>query len=208
MKRILKNISIILTGKEKKKAAFLILLNLIVSVIDILSLAALLFIINIYTLQSVSARTTYLPAWLSDRNSILLIFLFTLFFILKSIGGFLVFQAQNRFVYHVASRISQANLIRYLNGAYSNYVNVDSSVHIRKIIQQPTEFCHYILAGVQQIISEGILICLTIFAILIFNAKLFLLLFVVLLPAVIAIAYLNLWGESISVSPGSIVGIH
>ena len=54
---------------------------------------------------------------------------------------------QLKFVYRVSSRLSEKNLAGYLNGDYNNYVNVDSSVHIRRISQQPVEFGHYVLGG-------------------------------------------------------------
>src|SRR4029078_6023403 len=65
------------------------------------------------------------------------------------------------------------------------------SVHIRSISQQPIEFSQYVLAGTQLIITETILICLSVIAIILYNAKVFLLLSVVLLPAVIFLAWLT-----------------
>jgi ABC-type multidrug transport system fused ATPase/permease subunit len=165
--------------------------NMIVSVIDILSLAMLLFIINFYTQGTHPSKLNYLSGWIFNRDSIYLILLFFIFFMMKSVAGFFVFQSQNRFVYEVASRISEGNLQNYLEGSYTDYTNEDSSVLIRKISQQPTEFCHYVLAGIQQIFTESILICLTILAILLFNAKLFLFLFIILLPAVIILSYVT-----------------
>lgn len=81
-------------------------------------------------------------------------------------------------------------MLNYLKGDYINYINADSSVHIRKISQQPIEFSHYILSGVQQIIAQAVLILLTLLAIVIYKPFLFLLLFVLLLPPVIFIAYI------------------
>jgi ABC-type multidrug transport system fused ATPase/permease subunit len=97
---------------------------------------------------------------------------------------------QLQFVYRVASRLSQKKLLNYLNGSYNNYVSIDSSVHIRNISQQPIEFAHYVLWGLQQIISQSVLILITIIAILIFNPVLFPLLFIILAPPVILIGIL------------------
>ncbi len=44
------------------------------------------------------------------------------------------------------------------------YVNIDSSVHIRRISQQPIEFSTYILTNLQQIISQSLLVLFTICA--------------------------------------------
>lgn len=78
----------------------------------------------------------------------------------------------------------------YLNGDYIDYVNIDSSVHIRKISQQPIEFCHYVLTGFQQIVSQSFLILITIIAILIYNPVLFPMLFIILAPPIILIGFL------------------
>ena len=102
----------------------------------------------------------------------------------------MVFRMQLRFVYGVASRLSRQKLLNYLNGSYNSYVNTDSSVHIRSISQQPIEFGHYVLGGLQQIISQSVLIVVTIIAVLIYNPVLFPLLFVILTPPVILTGFL------------------
>ena len=104
--------------------------------------------------------------------------------------GFIVLRMQLHFVYGVASRLSQKKLLNYLDGSYNNYVNIDSSAHIRNISQQPIEFGHYVLGGLQQIISQSILIFITIIAILIFNPILFPLLFAILTPPIILTGFL------------------
>jgi len=109
--------------------------------------------------------------------------------VLKSIAAFLILQTQNKFVYQVGSRISKTNLKQYLEGTYNDYVDIDSSIHIRNISQKPIEFCHHVLSGIQLIITELILIALSMIAILLFNATLFLLLFAILMPAIILISF-------------------
>jgi len=67
-----------------------------------------------------------------NGDSIALLMIFLLLFILKSLAGYYITQMQYRFVYQVASRISETNMLRYLEGSYTDYVNVDSAVNIRK----------------------------------------------------------------------------
>src|SRR6185436_5032629 len=55
--------------------------------------------------------------------------------------------------------------------------------------QQPVEFAHYVLSGLLQMFTEFVLIILTVIAILLFDARLFLLLLVLLFPAVILISF-------------------
>src|SRR4051812_37195473 len=176
MKEILKNTLSILNSNEKRMLGIFIALNVIISLIDIVSLALLVFLISFYTQGVIHFSFASKLQWLFDKNSLLPISIFLFLFIAKSFFGYLVLAAQYRYVYKVASRISRFNLLKYLEGSYDDYVHTDSSIYVRKILHQPIEFCHYVLAGIQQIITESILSFFTVIAILVFNARLFLLL--------------------------------
>ncbi len=190
MKHIIKKSIAILRPEERRRMGVLVVLDLLISLADIASLAWLLLIIKIYTQPAPLTTVAFLPNWLQNRHSLLPITLFLLLFSGKNLAGFLVYRSQCRFIAQVATRIARHRLLHYLEGAYSNYINVDSSVHIRKISYQPIDFCQHVLAGIQQVITQGLLVVLTITAILLFNAQLFLLLFILLLPPVIGISYL------------------
>lgn len=101
----------------------------------------------------------------------------------------MISNAQFKFTGQVAVRISKQKLDSYLHGRFTEFVNIDSAEHIRKIAFQPFEFCQHILTGIQQIIIQSCLILITIIAILLFNAKLFFLLFLILLPPVTLVFY-------------------
>jgi ABC-type multidrug transport system fused ATPase/permease subunit len=163
----------------------------VISIADIISIALLLFIIGFYTGSVNYQAVTWIPGWLLNQQSIWLIGLFLLFFVLKSIVAYLYHAAQYKFVYRVALRIAGSKLLSYLKGNYTDFVKIDSSVHIRSISQQPVEFSQYVLAGTQLMITESILVCLSVFAILLYNAKVFVMLLLVLLPAVILLAWLT-----------------
>lgn len=190
MKQLLKNTWIILNRAEQKKLLRIILFNVIVSLADIASLAFLLLIIRFYTQPATTLHILFLSISTFNRNSVLLIALFLLGFAVKNLFGYLVHQMQYRFVYQVASRLSDKNLSKYFKGTYNEYVTIDSSIHTRKISQEPIEFGHYVLSGIQQIITQIILIVFTVIAILLFNAKLLVILFAILLIPVILTAYL------------------
>ncbi len=185
---MISKILFLLSGKEKRRLAGLIVGNVLISTVDIASLGLLLYIVGIYTRQSTTAIPAFLPGWLTDRNSLVLIGLFVLFFLGKSVMGYFILQAQYKFVFRVASRISETNMLQYLEGGYPEYVQVDASVHIRKISQQPIEFSQYVLAGCQLMISEGFLVTLTVFGIILFNVKLFFMLAFLLMPAILLLA--------------------
>ena len=190
MKNIIKNIFIILNSSEKRKAIQLIFLEIIISFLDIAFLAFLLYVIQFYTERSFLVSSAYFPLKIFDQYPLLLIFIFFILFGLKNVFGFQILSMQISFVYKVSSRLSLRNLMNYLHGSFHDYVNIDSSVHLHKISQQPIEFSHYVLTGFQQIISQGVLILFAVIAVLLYSPGLFLLLFVILTPAIIIAAFL------------------
>jgi ABC-type bacteriocin/lantibiotic exporter with double-glycine peptidase domain len=189
VKNILKHTWSVLEKNEKKRFIVLSALDIVISVIDILSLALLLWIIKFY-IQPGQNNLTFLPGWLSDRQSVSFIAIFFFLFGIKNIAAFLITKAQYNFIAGVAVRISAINLSNYQQGEFKDFVNIDSSILVRKISLQPFEFCQFILSGIQQIITQSFLILLTIVAIILFNAKLFLLLLLILLPPVILVFYI------------------
>ena len=179
-----------LTPGEKRRMGMLILLDIVINVADIGFLAILLILVRLFT--DTSARRVgpfSLPASLTEANPLLLIIVFFLLYGIKNAMGFSIYRAQCRFLARIATRISEQKLKGYLEGGYWGYVNVDSSVNVREISYDPTEFAQHILGGIQQIITQGTLILFTVAAIVCYNAKLFLLLFLILLPPVYAIVY-------------------
>jgi hypothetical protein len=171
-----KNIFVILSSKEKSKVIKIIFLDILMSILDISFLAMLLFVIKFYTQEHLVSSFNF-PINFINKNPLSLVIIFFIFFSLKNYFGFYVIRMQLKFIYEVASRLSQKNITNYLNGNYTDYVSIDSSVHIRRISQQPIEFCHYVLGGFQQIVSQSLLILVTIFAIVIYDPVLFPLLF-------------------------------
>lgn len=189
MKTILKNTWAVLNEKEKKHFTILIGLDIIISIIDILSLILLLRIIQFYIQPVSTSKLSFLDNWLTDKNSVVFIAVFFLLFGLKNIAGYFIARAHYKFIGSVAVRICQNNLANYQQAGFEEFVNIDSSVHIRRISLQPFEFSQYMLSGIQQVITQLFLITITVVAIIIFNAKLFLLLLLILLPPVIFVFY-------------------
>jgi ABC-type multidrug transport system fused ATPase/permease subunit len=188
LKHIFKGILTLLNTKEKNKLCRLILLDLFISVLDILFLGLLLIVIGFYT-SGKPDKHYFIPGAWFNQDSILLIGLFLVLYCVKNWLGYLILRFQHHFFYGVATRLSKRNILHYLKDDYIKFVNVDSSVHIRQISQQPIEFSHYILNNVQQIISQSILILFTVGAILFYQPLLFLLLLTFLVPPIIILAY-------------------
>lgn len=191
MLHLIRKITTILNRAEKRRLWTLMLMDIAISIADIVCLALLLFIVHVYTDNTHSGgRWAFLSLWLTGPYALLIVLVFFLFFSVKNLLGFLIYRAQCRFLYRVASRISRQKLVSYLEGNYSGYTDVDSSVHIREISYHPLDFCQHVLGGIQQIVTQTALIVLAITGILFFNARLFLLLFVILLPPLVAVFYL------------------
>jgi ABC-type multidrug transport system fused ATPase/permease subunit len=186
IRQIVKYIFAILNRKEKRKFWQLAIADIFISIFDILFLIGLLYIINFYTFTGKVTSTSSYKIYF-ESHPILLIVLFCISFAVKNAYGFLVSKGQFNFVYDVASRLSKDNLIRYLNGSYADFVTVDSSVMNRKISQQPIEFSHYVLNGAQQVLSQAMLIIITVIAIFIVNPLLLPLLVLILVPPLLLI---------------------
>ena len=178
----------ILTLSERRQFWILIVLNALISIVDIAALVFLLLVISFYINNSVKGLD-FLPAWALDQNSIMLITFFLIIFGLKNLLGISISNRQYSFISRVAVRISKNKLENYQRGQFENYINIDSSELIRKIAFQPFEFCEHILLNIQQVIIQSFLIVLTIGAILLYNVKLFLLLFIILLPPVVLVFF-------------------
>ena len=187
MKHTLKKILGVLEKKERKHFFVLLLLDVIVNIVDIVFLAGLLWIIQFYIQPQHSSQLSFLPRWLAGSDSVLFIAVFFVGFSIKNLAGYIISRAHFTFTGKVAVRLSLNGLAKYQRSGFSEFIQTDSSVHIRNICFRPFEFCQYMLAGIQQIITQLSLMLITIIAIIIFNAKLFLLLLLILLPPVILV---------------------
>jgi ABC-type multidrug transport system fused ATPase/permease subunit len=178
--------SILIPG-EKIKLMKLVTLDIIIGALDIAFLGLMLAIIDFYT-KSDSTKD-FLGFNFANRDSLLLIIVFFLLFSVKNWFGYYVSSQQRYFFFGIASRLSKRNITQYMNEEYNHFVKVDSAIEIRVIGQQPIEFSNYILINIQQIISQGILIFFTVFGLLAYHPNLFFLLFCLLVPPVLALAY-------------------
>ena len=189
MKQILNNTWRILHRDEKKRFSLLILFDILISLLDILSLVILLLIVQFY-IQGNSTKLPFLQNLLTGRNPVFVIVFFLIFFAIKNLLAFSITRMQYKFIADVSVRISAKNLSRFQHADFNEFIQTDSSVHIRRIGFQPLEFCQHVLSGIQQIITQCFLIFLSVLAIVIFNARVFLLLLAVLLPPVVIVFYL------------------
>jgi ABC-type multidrug transport system fused ATPase/permease subunit len=191
VKQIIKNTLAVLDRKERKQLLAFTFLDILISMLDIAFLAMLLFIVQLYSASSPGRHLSFLPAKLNDPHSLWPVLIVFLLFCLKNGISYRIYESQCRFQFGIALRLSQNNLLQYLEGSYHQYINLDSAVHAGLISQQPMEFCQNILEGLQQCLKELVLICLTVTAVLLFNAQLFGILLFILIPPILLMAYLT-----------------
>ena len=190
MHRILKDIFNILNAGEKRKLWILSISDVVISILDIGFLVLLLYVIRFYTHNTPDSSAGFFSLHLFVKYPLLVIIFFFVLFAIKNGIGLIVAGAQYGFVYKVASRLSRDGLLSHLNGSFRDFVHIDSSVINRSISQQPIEFCHYVLNGMQQIFSQVVLILVTVAAILIYNPLLFPLLIIFLTPPIFFISFI------------------
>jgi ABC-type multidrug transport system fused ATPase/permease subunit len=188
--RFLSGILHVLNQKERARLFLLIFFDVLISALDIAFLGLTVLVINFYVKNSALPYTSWLPGSLNNQNSILLIILFFVLFGIKNLIAYWIAAARYRFMYNVATRLSEKGIRQYLKKDYLNFVNVDSSVYIRKISNQPIEFSTYILNNFQQVVSQGVLVIFALAAIIWYHASLFLLLFILLMPAIALLGWI------------------
>lgn len=191
MKKLIQDILFILTAKERRQFFLSASLGLFVSVVDIVSLALLFYVIGTYSSAYKLAGATFLSGFTERHHRFFPVAILLVVFLFKSAAAYKLYRYQNKLVSHVVSRISSANLYKHMYGKFYNHINIDSSVLIRRILHQPIEFGNYILSGLQQIVTETMLIILSVIAICIYDVKLLLSISLVMLPAIVVISYIT-----------------
>ena len=190
MIRYIRSIARKLDKREKTRLILLTISDAVVNIVDIAFLGGLVLLINAYTDPGYIHRIPLRWQLFIHRQPLLPALAFLGLYAAKNALGYLLFGMQFRFMYGVAGRISNTQLQRYLQSGYSSYVLTDSSVHFNRISNQPIEFAQHVVRSLQQVLSQGLLIIVTIAGLLIYSPKLFLLLLALLLPISLLIARL------------------
>lgn len=183
MKLIIKHIFKALTKEERRQLWSMIFPDILLSLLDIGFMAVLVWLTAMYA-GSNNTSVDVLDNFFG-KNSLWPIAIFLILFIAKNIFAGVVLTNQFQFIYKVALRISRNNLISYFHSDYAEHVQTAPAIYVRKISQEPIEFCYYVLRSFQQMVAQIILILVTIAAVLLYSPVIFLLLLIVLLPPVI-----------------------
>lgn len=191
MIRQFRNIISVLSKHEQRKFIALILLNTILSLADIASIAFVFVVLNIYSNQPVAWIQPFLEMINMKANPLMPAGLLVIVFVIKNIAGYFIIQSQLRFSASIATNLSSKNLLLFFEGSYQDYANIDASVWMRKICFEAQEFSMYVLYSCQQIINEILLIITTIAALAFYNIKILVIVLFALLPAVFLLAYIT-----------------
>lgn len=132
-----------------------------------------------------------MPAWHYLMHGPWPMLITSVFFLLKNLAAFLQTRLKFYVVFDVATRLSAASAMDYLEGSFDVFTQTDSSVLQRKISQQPIEFAQYVLGGLQQLFTECSLIVISVTGIALFDAKVFGLLLLILLPGILLFSYIT-----------------
>ena len=165
---------------EKMQFIKLVLLDALSSLIDIVTLAAFVYIMR-YILVADLSSAPYFVRFIFD-HLILSAVCFTSLFYLKNIGAYYLGSLEQRFVYKVATRISEERLDAYFELPFAEYTSKNSSAFVYEISHLPIEFCHYMLRSLHQLLGQLILMLITVITILIYKPTVFLLLLAILVP--------------------------
>lgn len=190
-RQLLSAILQVLTPKEKRQFRLLAAGNLFISLLDIASLAFLFVVIHFYAPQTAGTSRLFLSRLLPDGYSLWPATALLLLYILKSAGGYFIYRQQCSMVNNVACRLSQSALLQYMDGSYENHVNREAGTLVHAILHQPIEFTQHVLLGIQQMVTEGMLVLLSVTALLLYSPQLLLIVAATLLPAVLIIAVIT-----------------
>lgn len=177
MQRLFKNIWSLLVPVERKRVAFFVAGNTAVNLLDIACIACLLLVVKRYTSGQLHSLWPALG----------LVGLF----MLKHVIGHALYQYQVKAMTRIANRLSEANLAAYLHGSYQQFAGKDSSIFIRRIIHQPTEFAQYVLLNAQQLLSESMMVVFAVTALCWYNARLLGIITITLLPPALLLLVLT-----------------
>jgi ABC-type multidrug transport system fused ATPase/permease subunit len=176
----------ILKPAERQRLWWLVFIHVLINIIDVLALAALVYLINIYTREKPVLRRDLIPDWLLHRNILTPFFALVIFFACKSLAAYFVLRLQNSFLCKVATRLSRRNLEKLLRQG----TGLDEAAEaIRFVSQVPVEFADHILLSTKQICSELLIISMISVALLIFKTKLFIIISLMVIPVTVIIYF-------------------
>ena len=184
MKDNLKKILYIISGPYKLRIFFISVLTLIMSALEVFSVALIIPLLSNFVNDSNIAKEhiLYFGKYSNDQIFIIILTLFLFVFFLKNI--FLIFfnLAKNSFLYAIFFDVSNKIFKNYLNKQYSFFVKKNSSEFIRNITGECNIFSFGVVSPIIVLISDTIIIVFITIFLLFYNfwPTLFVILFIIL----------------------------
>lgn len=181
----LKQIWNVLNYTERRKLKAQLLLNIVLNVVDVLSVAFTLWLIKELLGEHSHLKILAETERIVRARAPLFILALLMLLALKNLALYQIKAQQYRFNYQVSLRLAEEQLFDSLQSNYADFINTDSAAHIYKIGQQPIEFAQYLLTAFQQIIIQSVLVGMVLIAVVVYNPLVLLLLILFLLPPVL-----------------------
>lgn len=175
----------VLNRTERRKLKWQLLLNIVLNVVDVLSVAFTLWLIKELLGEHSHLKILADTERIVRAHAPLFILALLMLLALKNLALYQIKAQQYRFNYQVSLRLAEEQLFDSLNSNYADFIDTDSAAHIYKIGQQPIEFAQYLLTAFQQIIIQSVLVAMVLIAVVIYNPLVLLLLILFLLPPVL-----------------------
>lgn len=175
---------------QKRKITIIVILTFISAILDVVGLAAVLPLIQagtdtntIHSNQYLSTLYNYF-SFTSEKSFVLfLIGCLMAYFVVKTVFGIFVNWLQSRLISNIAVHIASNQYSKYYKLDFLDFNSIRSSVMIRNIFYNPTNYVQWILQPLTMVISEMFIVLLIIGAIAYYNLFLFSFILVTIGPA-------------------------
>lgn len=181
-----------LTRPQKVKTAWMFVLSLISSVLDVAGLASLIPVMLVAAEPGGALKNKYFAFvfnflhFESERSFLLvLIAALLLFFLLKNLFSVWVNYVQTRLTADIGVTITESQLAKYLHLPFWNFNDLGSVDLINNVLHIPAGYVSGILRPLIVVFSEGIIITVIVVSILVYKPMLIGLLAIILVPTML-----------------------
>ncbi|RMF56711.1 MAG: ABC transporter ATP-binding protein [Calditrichaeota bacterium] len=188
----------LLNPRHQRKIFLLIGFILTNATLEVVSLASILpfivLLLNPALIKEAPYIQTIYESFPVEQNPlfwVVLVGMLSLLFLLKNGAQIALTHYQSRFIYDVATNLSQREYEKFFRRAFPEVLQEDSSHSVRNILFLPIEFSVYVLLSAVTLFSELAVFALIILGIAWYNLQILLLLVMVLIPPFLLLRFLK-----------------
>lgn len=174
---------------KKKQFHLLLVLIFISSLTDVMSISAIIpvvYLINdsspIYSNHILNDIYIFLSFSSPQYFILFLLICLVIFILFKNILLLTSIYFQNKFIYSVASYLTDRQMIRFYKSDYLDVKSKNSIEYLRYLAEAPQVFAGYIILPFTLILSESLVVVFIIIALLIYNPLVLLLVLISVVP--------------------------